>query len=56
MIGGLTEETALQKVWRFVLGLFGLDSAPPSNNTPGVSPGIEEPGQVVPIKPGTGKG
>jgi hypothetical protein len=56
VIGGLTEETALQKVWRFVLGLFGLDSAPPLNGTPGVSPGIEEQGPVVPIKPGTGKG
>lgn len=50
-----TNETTLQKVWRFVLGLFGLDSAPPSTN-PGVQPGpgIEEP--VVPVKPGTGKG
>ena len=56
VVGGLTEETTLQKVWRFVLGLFGLDSAPPSNGNPGISPGIEEPGQVVPIKPGTGKG
>lgn len=27
-----TEETALQKVWRFILGLFGLDSSTPSNN------------------------
>jgi hypothetical protein len=50
-----TEENALQKVWRFILGLFGLDSAPPSNNNPGISPGIEEPVPVVP-KPGTGKG
>jgi hypothetical protein len=52
-----SEETTLQKVWRFVLGLFGLDSAPPSTNDPGVSPGpgIEEPGAPVP-KPGTGKG
>jgi len=50
-----TEESTLQKVWRFVLGLFGLDSAPPSNGNPGVSPGIEEPAPVVP-KPGTGKG
>jgi hypothetical protein len=52
-----TEETTLQRVWRFILGLFGLDSAPPSNSNPDVSPGpgIEEP--VVPIpKPGTGKG
>jgi hypothetical protein len=39
-----------------VLGLLGLDSAPPSNTNPGVSPGpgIEEP--AVPVKPGTGKG
>lgn len=27
-----TEETTLQKVWRFILGLFGLDSSTPSNN------------------------
>ena len=45
-------ETALQKVWRFVLGLFGLDSAPPSNGNPEITPGIEEP--AVPIKPGGG--
>jgi len=50
-----TEESTLQKVWRFVLGLFGLDSAPPSNGNPGISPGIEEPAPVVP-KPGSGKG
>jgi hypothetical protein len=52
-----TAETTLQKVWRFILGLFGLDSAPPSTNDPGVSPGpgIEQPGVPIP-KPGTGKG
>ena len=51
-----SEETTLQKVWRFLLGLFGLDSAPPSNNDPGImpGPGIEEP--VPGPKPGTGKG
>jgi hypothetical protein len=50
------EETALQKVWRFILGLFGLDSAPPSNNDPGIvpGPGIEEP--LPAPRPGTGKG
>lgn len=50
------EETTLQKVWRFVLGLFGLDSAPPSNGDPGIvpGPGIEEP--LPAPKPGTGKG
>jgi hypothetical protein len=47
-------ETALQKVWRFVLGLFGLDSAPPVNNDPGIVPGIEEP--IPAPKPGSGKG
>jgi hypothetical protein len=50
------EETTLQKVWRFILGLFGLDSAPPSNGDPGIDPGpgIEEP--LPAPKPGTGKG
>jgi hypothetical protein len=50
-----TEETALQKVWRFVLGLFGLDSAPPPTNDPGIvpGPGIEEP---VPAPQPAGKG
>jgi hypothetical protein len=52
----LTEETALQKVWRFVLGLFGLDSAPPPTNDPGIvpGPGIEE--QPIPAQPVPGKG
>jgi hypothetical protein len=50
------EETVPQKIWRFVLGLFGLDSAPPSDNDPGIvpGPGIEEPLPVP--QPGTGKG
>lgn len=49
------EETALQKVWRFVLGLFGLDSAPPPTNDPGIvpGPGIEEP---IPVPGPAGKG
>jgi len=54
-----TEETTLQKAWRFLLGLLGLDSAPPSNNDPGIvpGPGIEEPLEPLPgPKPGTGKG
>jgi hypothetical protein len=49
-----TEETSLQKVWRFILGLLGLDSAPPTNGDPGVAPGIEEP--VPAPQPGAGKG
>ncbi|MCI0555137.1 MAG: hypothetical protein L0287_29670 [Anaerolineae bacterium] len=51
-----TEESALQKIWRFILGLFGLDSAPPSNGDPGIVP--VEP-QEVPLpgpNPGGGKG
>jgi hypothetical protein len=52
-----SEETTLQKVWRFILGLFGLDSAPPSNDpgiVPGPVPGIEEP--LPGPRPGAGKG
>ena len=48
-----TEESALQKVWRFVLGLFGLDSAPPSGGEQ-IAPEFEEP--LPEIKPGSGKG
>ena len=50
------EETTLQKIWRFVLGVLGLDSAPPSNNEPGIvpEPGIEEP--LPGPQPGAGKG
>jgi hypothetical protein len=50
-----TEENTLQKIWRFVLGILGLDSAPPSNNDPGIVPA--EPEMPLPgPKPGTGKG
>jgi hypothetical protein len=45
------EESTLQKIWRFILGLLGLDSASPSNIDPGISPGIEEP---LPVPPGRG--
>ena len=50
-----SEESTLQKVWRFVLGLFGLDSAPPSNNDPGIPPGTQEEPMPAP-QPGAGKG
>jgi len=50
-----SEESTFHKIWRFVLGLLGLDSAPPSNNDPGIAPGIEEQ-PLQPVKPGTGKG
>jgi hypothetical protein len=46
-------ETALQKVWRFILGLFGLDSAPPSGGEE-IMPEFEETGPQ--IKPGPGNG
>jgi hypothetical protein len=46
-----TEETALQKVWRFILGVFGLDSSPASGGDQ-VAPPVEEPAPQ--IKPGSG--
>lgn len=50
-----TEETLWQKIWRFILGLLGLDSSAPDadGGAPMLEPGIEQPIQV---KPGTGKG
>jgi len=49
----VTPETPLQKAWRFVLGLLGLDSATPSGGEQ-VPPGTEVP--VPQGKPSTGKG
>jgi hypothetical protein len=49
------EETALHKIWRFFLGLLGLDSAPPLNNPePGATPAPEKP--LPGPMPGGGKG
>jgi hypothetical protein len=50
------EENTFQKIWRFVLGLFGLDSAPPPTNDPGIvpGPGIEE--KPIPAPQPGGKG
>jgi hypothetical protein len=50
-----TEETALQKVWRFILGLLGLDSSAPAGG--GGGGGLEPPQfeESVPIMP-AGKG
>lgn len=45
------EETLPQKAWRFVLGLLGLDSAPPSSAEP-IAPEFEE--GVPEVKPGIG--
>ena len=50
----VSEETFLQKTWRFILGLLGLDSAPPST-----SPDLQISPQDKPIEPipsGGGKG
>jgi hypothetical protein len=50
----VSEESVWQKIWRFVLGLFGLDSSAPTNGNPGGGePQFEQP---VPAQPGTGKG
>ena len=49
-----TEETFFHKVWRFILGLLGLDSAPPDSGG-GVSEPIPEQ-QFVPIPAGGGGG
>ena len=48
------EETFFQKVWRFILGVLGLDSAPPDSGG-GISEPLPEE-QVIPIPAGGGKG
>jgi hypothetical protein len=53
-ISTATDESFLHKVWRFVLGLFGLDSAPPSGEIPSGEPLPGE--QMIPIQPGGGGG
>ncbi len=50
-VGSATGETALQKIWRFILGLLGLDSAPPA-----VAPAIQSPEQQIPIPAPSGGG
>lgn len=48
------EETFLQKAWRFILGLFGLDSAPPA-----ASPDMQVPPEIeqeIPLPSGGGGG
>lgn len=51
-----TEETFLQKVWRFILGLFGLDSAPPASSPEMEGPPLIEPGIPAPGGGGGGSG
>jgi len=47
------EEDALHKVFRFIKGLFGLDSAWPVWQAPGGNQPLEE---IAPVKPAPGKG
>jgi len=47
--GSTAPESIWHKIWRFILGLFGLDSEAPSP----IVPAIEQP-TVIPIKPGGG--
>lgn len=49
----VAEETFLQKAWRFVLGLLGLDSAPPAAS-PEMMPPVE--GEFMPLPSGGGGG
>lgn len=50
----VSEETFMQKAWRFILGLLGLDSAPPASSPDmQIIPGEEIP---VPVQGGGGKG
>jgi hypothetical protein len=46
-----SNESTLQKIWRFILGLLGLDSAPPAGGEE-IMPPVEDPGIEVP--PGRG--
>ncbi len=49
----VTQESTWHKIWRFILGLFGLDSSAPSTSPNNPAP-TEPP--VIPIKGGGGKG
>lgn len=49
----VAEETFLQKAWRFILGLFGLDSSAPTVTDPGAIP---PDGEIMPVQPIPGKG
>jgi len=56
-VSSASGESVWQKIWRFVRGIFGLDSAPPalpSNGDPGIEPQFEEP--IPAPRPGSGKG
>lgn len=50
---GTVEESFMRKAWRFVLGLLGLDSAPPTDSQPAVPEGVPfpDPGGEPPVGP-----
>ena len=48
------EENILQKAWRFILGLLGLDSAPPSNGDEGTVPVEPQEKPLEPVPGGQG--
>lgn len=50
----VSEETFLQKAWRFILGLFGLDSAPSTSSPSGEMPPVES--EPIPGPGGGGGG
>jgi len=52
----VTDESFVHKVWRFALGLFGMDSAPPVNDIPTVDPSLEQMPIPIPSGGGGGKG
>ncbi|MCQ3936063.1 MAG: hypothetical protein DPW18_03330 [Chloroflexi bacterium] len=49
-----SNENFFQKAWRFILGLFGLDSAPPASSPEMPMPPIE--GEPIPVPGGGGGG
>lgn len=48
-----SSETFLQKAWRFILGIFGLDSSPAGGGAPIEGAPLQE-GPAQPVKPATG--
>lgn len=53
--GEISNESFLQKVWRFLRGLFGLDSTPPDNGGNPTAEPVPNNGPIQ-IPPGGGKG
>jgi hypothetical protein len=51
----VSQQTVWQKIWRFILGMFGLDSSAPATSPNNAVP-TQAPIYPVPIKGGGGKG